>query len=124
MSSLERSLSGTPLVLDLVDERARAESHELHETRGKTARTLVKDDSLRVTLVALGPGGSMEQHAAPGPITVQPLSGRIQFRVDDHVHDLATGDFLALEQAVPHSVSSENGGVFLLTVVQAVEREG
>ncbi len=118
MSSLERSLSGTPLVLDLHEEQVQAEQQGLHKARGRTARTLVKDDALRVTLVTLAPGGELREHAAPGPITVQPLTGRIRFSVSNADHDLGPGDFLALEAKQSHAVTSEEGGTFLLTVVQ------
>ncbi len=119
MSSLERSLHGSPLVLALDEERAEAERHGLHEARGRTARTLVKDDALRVTLITLAPGGELREHTAPGPITVQPLKGRIRFTVGDAEHDLGPDDFLALQAKKPHSVTSEHGGTFLLTVVRA-----
>ncbi len=118
MSSFERSLSGTPLVLDLHEEQSQAERQGLHEARGRTARTLVKDDALRVTLIILAPGGELREHAAIGPITVQPLTGWIRFSVSGADHDLSPGDFLALEAKQSHAVTSEEGGTFLLTVVR------
>lgn len=118
MPSIRRSLSGRPLLLSLVEERERTEDSALRKDRGRTARTLVKDDHLRVTLVTLGPGGEVGEHTAPGPITVQPLSGRARFTVDGTDHELGVGDFLALEANVTHSVASEEGGTFLLTVTQ------
>lgn len=123
MSSLQRSLSGAPLVLDLDEERDRTEAPGLQDDRGRTARTLVKDDLLRVTLVTLGAGGKLNEHTAPGPITVQPLSGRIRFSVEGTDHHLESGDFLALQAGVPHSVTSENGGTFLLTVARPRDTE-
>lgn len=116
MSSLERPLSGAPLLVDLNEERKRIERRGRHESQGRTARTLVKDDLLRVTLVTLGPDGELDEHRAPGPITVQPLSGSVCFVVDGVEHELETGDLLALEDGVPHSVRSDEGGSFLLTV--------
>jgi len=118
MSSLERPLSGAPLLVDLNEERDRIESGGLQESRGRTARTLVKDELLRVTLVTLGPGGAVDEHRAPGPITVQPLTGRVLFVVDGVEHEPVEGDLLALEEGIPHSVSSDEGGSFLLTVAR------
>ncbi|NIP58240.1 MAG: cupin domain-containing protein [Gemmatimonadetes bacterium] len=116
MSSLERPLSGAPLVVDLNEERKRIESGRRHESQGRTARTLVKDELLRVTLVTLGPGGEVDEHRAPGPITVQPLSGSVRFFVDGTEHEVDAGDLLALEAGIPHSVRSDDGCSFLLTV--------
>lgn len=116
MSSLERPLSGAPLLVDLNEERKRIERGGRHERQGRTARTLVKDELLRVTLVTLGPGGEVDEHRAPGPITVQPLSGSVRFLVDGTEHELEAGDLLALEAGTPHSARSDEGGSFLLTV--------
>ena len=116
MSSIQRPLSGAPLVLDLHEERERMAVPGARGERDRTARTLVKDELLRVTLVTLAPGGRVEEHEAPGPITVQPLAGRLRFVVEGVEHELEAGDLLALEAGVPHSVRSDEGGSFLLTV--------
>ncbi len=116
MPSIQRPLSGSPLVFRISEEKAQVGDAATFERHGRRARTLVKDGPLRVTLIELAPGGGMAEHRAPGPITVQPLSGRIHFAVEGKEHELGVGDFLALEKGVPHSVSSTSGGAFLLTV--------
>jgi len=88
----------------------------LEVEQGRTARTLVKDGPLRVTLIVLGPGGELREHSAPGPITVHALEGRIRFTTGGADHELVPGDLLALGAGVAHSVASEEGGGFLLTV--------
>jgi quercetin dioxygenase-like cupin family protein len=88
----------------------------LEVEQGRTARTLVKDGPLRVTLIVLGPGGKLREHSAPGPITVHALEGRLRFSTGGADHDLAAGDLLALGAEVAHSVASETGGAFLLTM--------
>jgi quercetin dioxygenase-like cupin family protein len=74
---------------------------------------------LRVTLVVLGPGGEIPEHQAEGPVTVLLLSGRIRFSAADQEHDLAPGHLLSAGPGVRHRVTSDQGGVFLLTVRQA-----
>ena len=119
MPSIQRPLSGDAMIFNLNDERTQTAAAEAIEKHGRAARTLLKDGPLRVTLIVLGPGGAMAEHEAPGPITVQPLQGSIRFTIAGTAHDLKAGDLLSAGAGVRHSVSSENGGSFLLTVVHA-----
>lgn len=120
MTSINRPLSGKALhfhlrggeISALIDENLLART-------GRTARTLVKEGPLRVTLVALGPGGTLAEHQAEGPITVQVISGQIRFVAGEDAWTLDEGDLLSLAAAVPHAVESATGGVFLLTVAGA-----
>lgn len=116
MPSIQRPLSGDPLRFHLEEERSRMARTGLEVEQGRTARTLVKDGSLRVTLIVLGPGGELREHSAPGPITVHALDGRVRFSTGGEDHDLVPGDLLALGADVPHSVTSREGGAFLLTM--------
>jgi quercetin dioxygenase-like cupin family protein len=113
MSSIQRPLAGKVLTFDL-DEERRATGHA--GKSGRTGRTLLKEGSMRVTLVVLEPGGEMAEHHADGPITVQPLEGRIHFAADGQVHDLGPGQLLAADTGVRHSVRSPDGATFLLTI--------
>lgn len=117
MSSIQRPLSGEVLVLDLKDERARVAGSAAGEQRVHTARTLLKSGPLRVTLVVLAPGGVIPDHQAEGPITVQPLEGRIRFTAGGRVHDVGPGQLLSAGPGVRHAVASDGGAAFLLTVV-------
>jgi quercetin dioxygenase-like cupin family protein len=120
MSSIDRPLSGEALhfrlgsgpLPELIDEH-------LVQRAGRSARTLVKDGPLRVTLVALREGGALSEHSAGGPITVHVLSGGIRFTAGAKEWDLGPGELLSLGAGVPHSVTSPGGGVFLLTVATA-----
>jgi quercetin dioxygenase-like cupin family protein len=116
MSSLDRPLSGTPLRFTLSDECTRSRDPDTIAKSGRNARTLIKDGGLRVTLVALAAGGEIPEHHAEGPICIQVLEGSIRLRVGDDEHLLDTGSLISLSQAVPHSVSSDEGTSFLLTV--------
>jgi quercetin dioxygenase-like cupin family protein len=116
MPSIDRALSGQPLQFHLQAERERITGSERQEAHGRSGRTLVKDGPLRVNMVSLGPGESLAEHHAPGPITVQVLDGRIRFTAGGSDHELLAGELLALGAETPHSVMSEEGGVFLLTI--------
>lgn len=116
MSSLDRPMSGPVLVFDLDQERAVADDPELLSRNGRNARALAKEEGLRVTVVSVAGGGVIAEHQADGPISVQVLSGSIRFRAAGAEHVLRPGSLLTLAEGVRHSVTSEEGGSFLLTV--------
>ena len=126
MSAIDRPLSGDVLLFDLDEEQRRAEDPDALERSGRSARTLLKDGPLRATLIVLAPGGELAEHHAEGPITVQPLRGRILFRAGGEEHELEPGQLLSAGPGVPHSVHSEEGGAFLLTLThpEAVGDDG
>ncbi len=118
MPSIQRPLSGDVLVFQLNEERARTEDPVATARRGPSARTLLKEGPLRVTLVVLGPGGSIAEHSADGPITVQPIEGALRFTAAGTHYDIEPGELLSTRGGVRHAVSSESGATFLLTVAQ------
>ncbi len=119
MPSIQRPLSGDVLVFHLAEERARTADPAAAARKGPAARTLLKDGALRVTLVVLAAGGTIPEHRAEGPITVQPIAGRIRFVVGDTEHDIGPGDLLSAAAGVRHAVATEHGASFLLTVALA-----
>ena len=124
MMTAERSARDEVVVLDLSEERSRATQAGPLQASGRSARTRLKDGALRVTLVALAPGGQIPEHRADGPITVQPLAGRIRFIAMGVGHDLGPGEMLSLRAGIPHVVESDEGAAFLLTLAlpSATER--
>jgi len=116
MSSLRRTLEGDVLVHHLTrDERMLDES--LLARHGRTARTLVKEGPLRLTVIGLAAGATIASHKAEGPVTIHLLDGDAAFDVEEQEYSLAAGDILVLASGVPHSVRSSAGCVLLLTVV-------
>lgn len=116
MPSISRPLDDRTMHFSLGEEAARLATSDTLERGGRSARTLVKDGPLRVTLIAIAPGGSIAPHRALGPITVQALSGTVRFRAAGQEWLLQPGEMLSLGAGVEHEVGSEPGGAFLLTV--------
>lgn len=114
MSPVQHPVSGPALVFDLTEELRTI--HEQLATTSRTARTLVKNGTLRATLMGLAPGGELASHSADGPITVHVLVGAIVFEASGKSWPLATGSLFALDAGIVHSVRAPEGGVFLLTV--------
>lgn len=124
MSSLQRPVREVVSVHDLDAERTASLAADGFSRTGRTARTVVKNGAMRVVLVSLGPGGELAEHQAPGPISIQPLSGRLVFRAEGACRSLEVGQLLTAEAGLAHSVHSEAGTTFLLTVADARSTEG
>ena len=116
MSSLRRTLEGDVLVHHLKRDEQMIDKGLLAR-HGRSARTLVKQGPLRMTVIALAAGGTLATHRAEGPVTIQLLDGDVVFDVAEHEYPLAAGDVLVLASGVPHGARSSAGCVLLLTVV-------
>lgn len=80
------------------------------------AEILVKTDTLRVVLVTMLSGGFMHDHAAPGPITIQALTGVVNVSVEGDSRTLSAGELMSLAPGVMHGVEGVEDGAFLLTI--------
>lgn len=116
MSSLNRTIEGDVLVRHLKRDEQMIDQ-ELLARHGRTARTLVKDGPLRLTLIALASGGNMPTHRADGPVTIHLLEGDVVFDVQGQEYPLVPGEVLVLASGVQHGLRSSGGCVLLLTVV-------
>lgn len=118
MSSMHRTLAGDVLIHHLTEDE-RIIDQALLARHGRSARTLVKEGLLRLTLIAIAAGGELAAHSTTGPITMQVLEGEIVFAALGREYVLRAGDILVLAPGIEHSARSATGGVFLLTVVHA-----
>ena len=116
MSSMHRILEGDVLVHYLT-QNERMIDQTLLARHGRTARTLVKNGVLRLTIIAIAAGGNMPAHRTGGPVSIHVLEGEIIFAALGREYALSTGDILVLAPDVEHSARSATGGQFLLTVV-------
>jgi len=115
MTPVDRKLTGAVLAFDLEAE-LRTAREELRSGPSRMARTLVKEGPLRLTLVGLGPGGTIQPHQADAPITIHVLEGEILLEAGSEVHRLTNGSLVALDGGVRHAVNAPNSGFFLLTL--------
>ena len=103
-------------VFDLNAELARLRDDEPWRRSGRHTRTLIKDDDLRVILVALRPGARLEEHHAPGRITIHALAGRLRLGAAGQLTTLMAGHFATLGPAIRHDVEALEESAFLLTI--------
>jgi quercetin dioxygenase-like cupin family protein len=118
MSPMHRTLSGEVLVHHLTEDE-RMIDQTLLAQHGRSARTLVKQGPLRLTLIAIAPGGDMEAHSTSGPVSMHIVQGEIVFAALGQEYVAKPGDILVMAAGVEHAVRSVTGGVFLLTVVHS-----
>ena len=88
---------------------------------GRNAKTLVKDDGLRIVLIALKAGSRIPTHETDGQISIQTVVGRIRVRAQGRTFELSSGGLLALDHGLPHDVEAVEDSAFLLTI--ALPRE-
>ena len=122
MSSMHRTISGEVLVQHLTED-AMLIDRGLVEQHGRSARTLVKEGPLRLTMIALGVNGVLPAHSTTGPISIRLLEGDITFVAAGKEYPLAMGDLLVVAANVEHGARSSKGGAFLLTVVHVSAAE-
>lgn len=103
-------------VLDLSAELARLRDEEPWQRSGRHTRTLIKDADLRVILIALQPGARLEEHHAPGRITIHALDGRLRVGVAGQTIELPAGHIVTIGPAIRHEVEALEESAFLLTI--------
>jgi quercetin dioxygenase-like cupin family protein len=86
---------------------------------GRSARTLLKAGPLRLVLIALGAGGTVQEHTAPGPVTLQAVRGTVSVRAGGRDYALAAGEVLAIPARVPHALHASAPSGVLLTMMLA-----
>jgi quercetin dioxygenase-like cupin family protein len=116
MSSLRRTLDGDVRIHHLAQEQGLIDP-SLLARHGRSARTLVKEGPLRLTIMAIGPGGELPAHSTGAPVTIHVLEGEVTVSVLDQEYPLGANDVLVLPPGIVHAARSALGGRFLLTVV-------
>lgn len=110
--------AGTPLDLHEAARDVLAEA--LRSDAGRAARTLTPGSGapLKQTLLALTAGSSLQEHAAPGPATIQIVVGRAHLTCEGKTTQLSAGEWAAIPEA-PHGLEAMEDTAALLTVASA-----
>jgi len=104
------------LTFDLGAELGRLRAEESWQQGTRNAKTLVKEPDIRLVLIVMRQGGRMEEHRAPGRISIQTLTGWLRLHVPGETIDLAVGQILVLDPDVAHDVEALEESAFLLTI--------
>ena len=120
----ERPLRGPLQSFDLAAEVARLREEKAWQGGRRNAITLRKGGGLSVVLLVMKEGDRLEEHSAPGPITVSVHEGRIRFSAADEYVVAEAGTLLACDAGVRHSVEALGNAVCLLNVATGTGRRG
>ena len=110
------ALADEGLVFRLADEVRELQQDLGRATGGRSGKTLAKAGGLRVTLVVLDAGVTLEPEAAAGGASLQVLEGRLRVQADGEEWELAPGDPVALGHNLREPVRAIERSAFLVTV--------
>jgi quercetin dioxygenase-like cupin family protein len=113
---MNRVLDGDVLVHHLTKDERMLDAGLLAR-HGRTARTIVKEGSLRLAVMGIAAGGDLPAHSTDAHVTIHLLEGAVTFTAGGNEYPLTVSDVLILAPGVEHGARSATGCVFLLTVV-------
>jgi len=113
----ERPLHGALQCFNLAAEVTRLREEKAWQEGRRNAITLRKGESLNVVLLVMKEGDRLDEHSAPGPITLSVHEGRIRFSAAGEDVEAEAGTVLACDAGVRHSVEALSEAVCLLNVV-------
>ncbi len=124
-----REMSGRGHVFHSTDEVLGLRRDLHYTTGGRAAKTLAKTDGLRVTLVLLKSGATLNPDSVAGGATLQVLKGLLQVETEGAQWDLRPGDLVVLEENLREPVTAVEEAAFLVTIAWplgagAEEQEG
>jgi quercetin dioxygenase-like cupin family protein len=117
-------LRGPLQSFDLAAEVARLREEKAWQGGRRNAITLRKGEGLNVVLLVMKEGDRLDEHSAPGPMTLSVHEGRIKFSAADEEVEAGAGTLLACDAGVRHSVEALGDAVCVLNVATRGERRG
>jgi len=124
MSPMSRALTGPNLTFDLAGQIAELRGDESYGRTGRVGRTLVKAGALRLTLVVLASGVEVGTHQAESPMTLQPVEGRLRYRVGDDEFEIGRGEVLFFGPGHAKDIRALEDTALLLTITGADGERG
>ena len=109
----------------VISEAVAALRAEARETiQGHRQVTLLHGPTLRLVLFGFDTGGHLQIHDAPGPMTLQGVSGSFRVRTVDEVYELSGGHLLLLDAGVSIDIEALAAADLLLSISMHEEEQG
>jgi len=119
MATTEHRVMNQPkMIFDIPNELREMKAGEQWKTSHRGAKTLLKNDAMRIALVALSKGMRVDEHKAEGAITVSVAEGSVRFTANGEDTVLAAGALLTLAGGIPHAVEALEESAFVVTIAQ------
>jgi quercetin dioxygenase-like cupin family protein len=103
-------------VFDLAAIDAELRRDDAYQRDGHTARTLVREDDIRIVLIVMRAGARIAEHRANETASIHALSGHVRLRLPGRDAELLAGRLLVLERGIGHDVEAIAESAFLLTL--------
>ncbi len=110
------SVSGEGLRYSLDQERRELESQRGQTSAGRTSKTLAKTGTLRVTLIDLRAGTTVDPRATAGAATIQVLQGRVSLGAVGQDVQAGAGELVILDQNLRDPLRAEEDSMLLVTI--------
>lgn len=118
----ERPMHGPLQSFDLEAEITRLREEKEWQRGRRNAITLRKGEGLNVVLLVMKKGDRLEEHAAPGPISLAVREGRVRFITADESVEAGSETLLTCDAGVRHAVEALGDAVCLLSVATSGAR--
>jgi quercetin dioxygenase-like cupin family protein len=109
-------MSGRGAVFQLADEIRGLRTDLEHTSGERAARTFAKTAGLRVTLVLLKAGATMNPEAIAGGASVQVVAGHLRLQTEGDWRELGPGELVVLAENLREPVTAVDETAFLVTV--------
>lgn len=114
MSKYGRPVHGGIFDLPVIEAEMRATKEYVQD--GRTARSLAREDDVRIVLVAMSTSARMAEHRVDETAVVHVLSGHVRLHLPEKTVDLPAGQLLVLAPGLQHDVEAIVDSAFLLTL--------
>ena len=114
-----RPLHGPLQSFDVEAEVSRLREEKEWRQGRRNAITLRKGGELSMVLLVMRAGDRLEEHAAPGPISLVVREGRVRFAAGDAAVEAGAETVLACDAGMRHSVEALDDAVCLISIAAA-----
>jgi quercetin dioxygenase-like cupin family protein len=113
----EHKLQGEAIQLKLAEQSAEVLEEAKASSQGRSARTVIKEGPLRLTLLALREGGVVDEHRTGNPVSIHVLNdGLVTIDAGGKSYELGRQEALVLDADVAHALRAAKDTVLLVTL--------
>ncbi len=116
----DRLLDASLLKFDLPKVIEKIINEDAWKTGDRNAITLVKNEYMRIVLIALHKKSEINFHQSGNLISIQLIQGELNFKTDSQSVILKEGGLLAVHEDMKHNLIALEESVFLLTIIIAL----
>jgi quercetin dioxygenase-like cupin family protein len=111
-----RSVSAQGMIYQVPAEIQSLKQDLANTSGGRAGKTLVKSHNLRVALITLRAGATIDPHAIAGGATLHVLEGRLRIHLADVAEEVGTGDLVVLNENLRKPVEALEDATVLAMV--------